>query len=97
MWPSVRQSPKLRPCAPWWLAILLFAFVVFAMASFREREVARGSQRVAAPVQMGQRGVTSDPAFAADELRTRLERLTNVLIALTGVLVMVTVLILTRG
>jgi hypothetical protein len=108
VWFSVRLFRKLHLGLPWWLAIFLM-FVT--AAEFRERApshptkeelawpVARSLEMVAAPVEKTQPLVIELPAFTAeaDDWRTQLERITNVLIALTVVMVVVSAIVLTHG
>jgi hypothetical protein len=109
MWFSVRLSRSLGLGLPWWLAIFLVLFVAIAASRERAwshateeeiaRSVARSPEIVATPVEMTQRLWVDPPAFdaAADDSRTRLEPITNVLIALTAVMVVVSALLLTHG
>jgi hypothetical protein len=109
VWFSVRLFRKLHLGLPWWLAVFPFMFVT--IAAFRERApshlteaelawpVARSLEMAATPVRITQPLVIEPPAFsaAADDWRTRVERLTKVLIALTVVMVLVSALVLTHG
>lgn len=106
---SVRPSRNLHLGLPRWLAIFLSLFVAIAAVRERARShptdvelapaVARRSEMVVAPVEMTQPLVIELPAFsvAADDSRTRLERLTTALIALTAIMVVVSALLLTHG
>ena len=110
MWFTARLSRNLRG-VPWLLAIVLLPSVVFVIALFREREsshptkgkiagsIALGPEPIAPAAYMAQPSPIEFHAFhpPADELRTRLERLTNVLIALTVVLLVLSGIRLTHG
>jgi hypothetical protein len=109
VWFSVRPSRNLHLGLPWRLAIFLFLFVTTAAFGERARlhlteeelarPVARSSEMVVAPVEMTQPLLVEPPAAnaATDDWRSRLERLTIALIALTAVMVLVSALLLTHG